>query len=706
MKATEQKKARNNTLLLLGVWFGVFYFITESLIDLFVFHEGNLARLISSTTLYEIWMRLIVVIILVIFGAFAQLIANNYERITRALRESETKYSAVAEQIKDGVIIIQDEVFEFANKSMAHIIGYPVEKIIGMDFLQIVILDHRIQAKEAYQSVIQKKKEYQYLQLKIRHKNGMLKDVQILEHFLIYKDRPAVLAIVSDLTEHKEPKDELAENELCLSLALDAARAGLWELYLQTNAISLDSRLYEMLGYKEGDLPLALDKTFFHPEDWETIQNKLENIKEGRTANFLSEHRMLTKAGEWKWIHAWATVFNWDREGKPLRIIGAAGDIDERKKLEAALLESEQRYLNLQADIPIGIFRSTSQGSLISANPAFVKMLGCRSEEEALKIPAIVFYTEPHRREELIEELKAKGAVKGFQIQIRRKDNTKIWAKACAKAIKDENGALVYLEGFAEDITSLKTAEEQVEKTSNKLKEAREQLIQASKMSSMGQLAADISYELSQSLMGIKGSTKSVLLNLDEKSPFLTNLKDISENADKIDKIIKNFRLFAKKSEFKMGELDINDAIEESLALLNQQLQSHNIRVNKHLAKHLPRIQGDANSLQQVFLHLIADARNSIDRIESLKGGELTIRTILSRDKKNIEITFGDTGCGAPKNNPEYIFSPFHAANSNAAGITPGLSVVSRIIENHKGRIMSESRIDEGTTVKIFLPVA
>jgi len=255
------------------------------------------------------------------------------------------------------------------------------------------------------------------------------------------------------------------------------------------------------------------------------------------------------------------------------------------------------------------------------------------------------------------------------------------------------------------EISQREKAEQELVNAYQKLKDAQEQLIQSSKMAAMGQLAAGISHELNQPLTGIKGFAESAVMELDDNSPLREDLNKIAEQADRMDKIIRNIRFFARRSEFKMEELDINRPIEDAFMLLNEQLKIRNIRVSKYLGGNLPKIKGDRNQLQQIFLNLITNARDAIDSLKNHNGGEIIARSILSADKKNIEITFDDTGCGIPKEDIENIFNPFFTTKSPDGGIGLGLSIVYRIIENHKGRIEVESLLGRGTTFKIILPI-
>jgi PAS domain S-box-containing protein len=280
-----------------------------------------------------------------------------------------------------------------------------------------------------------------------------------------------------------------------------------------------------------------------------------------------------------------------------------------------------------------------------------------------------------------------------------------IYLEVSASPIFNEEGKVVATVHIAKDITTRKKAEQELRSAYQRLQETQQQLIQSAKMAAMGQLAAGISHELNQPLTGIKGFAQAVLMDLDKNSPLREDIQKIIEQSDRIDNIIKNVRLFAHKSDFRIKEININEPIEDSLMLLNEQLRVHNIRVNKSLSQELPKTEGDPNQLQQAFLNIITNAKDAIDSLNKPDGGEITIKSCLSQDKSSIEIIFQDTGCGISKENLNNLFSPFFTTKGPDRGMGLGLAICYRIIESHKGRIEVESRVGKGTTFKILLPV-
>ncbi|MFH2138496.1 MAG: PAS domain S-box protein [Candidatus Omnitrophota bacterium] len=305
--------------------------------------------------------------------------------------------------------------------------------------------------------------------------------------------------------------------------------------------------------------------------------------------------------------------------------------------------------------------------------------------------------------EKHVEEVRARGM---FVIEGRSK--TKYGAifpiEANVKYVEFENKQ--YIVSSVRNITERKKNEMELREAYNQLKEAQEQIIQSGKMAAMGQMAAGISHELNQPLTGIKGFAQAMQMDLEENSPFREDINRILEQADRMDKIIKEIRFFSRKSKFKMEKISIHKPLEDSLSLISQQLKLRNIRLNLDFSENLPDIQGDENQLQQIFVNLISNARDAIDSLECPEGGDISVATALTADKKHVEIKISDTGCGISQESLNNIFNPFFTTKSPDGGIGLGLSIVYRIIKNHNGDISVESEEGQGTKFTITFPVS
>jgi len=350
---------------------------------------------------------------------------------------------------------------------------------------------------------------------------------------------------------------------------------------------------------------------------------------------------------------------------------------------------------------------TTPDGKIKTVNHATCELLGYKQEELIGKDVSLLSLEKEEKpfKGTKLEKLIRENYLENYETWYKAKDGNKIPVLFSGSAMRDNNGNVTSIVCVVRDITERRKAEEALKNTYRELKDTQEQLIRSSKMAAMGQLAAGISHELNQPLTGIKGFAQTALINLSEKSPVRSDLNKIVEQADYMDNIIKSIRIFAKRSDFKLKPIDVNESIIDSLSLLNEQFRAHDIQFKKFLGKGLPAVRGDGSQLQQVFLNLLTNARDSIDSMEHSQDREVVIKSALSKDKKDIEITFKDTGSGISKEALEHIFNPFFTTKSPDKGMGLGLSIVYRLIENHKGKIDVKSRPGKGSEFKITLPV-
>ncbi len=230
------------------------------------------------------------------------------------------------------------------------------------------------------------------------------------------------------------------------------------------------------------------------------------------------------------------------------------------------------------------------------------------------------------------------------------------------------------------------------------LESAQRQLIQTEKMASLGQLAAGVAHELNNPLGTIMMFSRIIQKELTPNEQWQKDLTLIIQEADRAAKIVKDLLSFSRETKIKPGLVNINSVLEEALSLLVKQSLFHNIQVRRELDASLPTTFADADLLKQVVLNIILNAAQAMNG-----KGTLTTQTINLDGGQGIEIRIQDTGKGIPEENMPRLFEPFFTTKEKGTGL--GLSLAYSIVSKHKGIIRAESRVGEGATFIIVLPV-
>jgi PAS domain S-box-containing protein len=194
------------------------------------------------------------------------------------------------------------------------------------------------------------------------------------------------------------------------------------------------------------------------PEDRDVVTENIRKRVEGEADRIRYSFKGLRKDGQHIEIEVHGARIEYD--GKPA-IIGTLLDITERKEAEDALRASEAKYRSLFENVLEGIYQSTANGRLLTANPALVWMLGYGSEEELKRVDiARNLYVNPAEREAWTQELEKEGVIQNVEVTLKRKDGKHITVLENAHVVRNEQGAVLYYEGTLTDITNRKLAEE------------------------------------------------------------------------------------------------------------------------------------------------------------------------------------------------------------------------------------------------------
>ncbi len=242
--------------------------------------------------------------------------------------------------------------------------------------------------------------------------------------------------------------------------------------------------------------------------------------------------------------------------------------------------------------------------------------------------------------------------------------------------------------------------------------EKETQLIQASKMTTLGVMAAGMAHEINQPLNVIQVCADFFLKMVKKGAPISDeDLKsmanDISSNVQRAAGIIKHMRDFARQSEVVRTKVNINDPIKDVFSVLGHQLKVHQIELELDLDPDVPYIMAEHNRLEQVFINLVTNAVDAMDEKGKKLGHQKWSRLLKIKsfcENNQVVVSVSDTGTGMPQEVIDKIFEPFFTTKDVGKGTGLGVSISYGIVKDYDGTINVESKVGKGTTFELMFP--
>ena len=417
------------------------------------------------------------------------------------------------------------------------------------------------------------------------------------------------------------------------------------------------------------------------------------HVEESESSRICAEMEIITADGEKRETEVCITMA---REGKGMRTYAYLRDISLRKKMENELRKANEFFRNLIESSVDGIIAADMKGKTLLFNEAAEKLLGYKAEEVIGEHITKIYPS--NEAYEIMAKLRSEdyggvGKLKPIQYQVISKYGETIPISVSA-AIIYENGEEIATVGIFTDLRDRIKMEQELQKTHLKL-------LQADKMASLGKLAAGVAHEINNPLGGILIYAGLLLEEMKGDDSKRKDLELIVSEATRCKQIVKDLLEFAYQTGEEFEFVDINRSIEQCLSLLQNQALFHNVKIEKRFYPKLPQIRGNGGQLNQVFTNIIVNAAEAMPN-----GGTLTIVTNSLPSQGSVRIEFADTGCGIPEELLGRIFDPFFTTKDVGKGTGLGLSIsYGIIVEGHKGKIAAKSKVGEGTTFIIDLPL-
>jgi PAS domain S-box-containing protein len=616
---------------------------------------------------------------------------------TKELEESELRYRQIVENAND--IIYRADAhgyFTYVNQTANKLLGYTNEEIIGRHFIEFVHPAWRQEVEAFYLKCRNERRVTSYLQFPVLTKTGQT--IWLAQHVQFIENEGQITeaaAVARDFTKRKLAEDELKNTQLRLTSLISNLQSGIL-VEDENRRIVLANDLFckqfgipvppEMLIGTDCSQSAEQSKHLFaDPEQFILDVEFLLKEKKTQVGDelLLANGRVLSRD--------YIPVFG---EGKYMGHLWQYRDITEERQAAEKLRLSEEKYRGIIENMELGLLEVDNLGRIGRAYHRFCEMVGYSEEELVGKKANDVMLPDeflPVMKQQAIDRMKGKAGV--YEIQLIKKDGTRIWVMISGAPIYNQWGKVIGTIGIHYDVTAQRRLQQELFEARLRAEEAQE----AEK-----QFLANMSHEIRTPLNAIIGMTH--LLYDTEPTTDQHNFLDILKYSSEILRSLINdlldiSKIRAGKMELHNKEFDLGGLVRTLQKTFQLKLESKPVEVESDVDPRLDTLViGDDLLLNQVLLNLVGNAEKFTSE------GKIGIRaSLVSRMENTLKVRFEvyDTGIGIPANKLDLIFQSFRQVDGDIrrryGGTGLGLSIVKNLVELHGGTIWVESVEGQGS---------
>ncbi len=607
----------------------------------------------------------------------------------QALRESQRWQRAILDSIPD-MAWLKDKESKYiaANEALCKAFGIKFEDFVGKTDLDISPKDLAEKYRADDQNVI-KTGRRKLVEEQWGKEQGERIWIETIKT-PIYNDQGQIIGtsgIARDITERKKLESALIESERRYRTLFDTTPIGVGLSIIDGKVLACNNAMLNMIGYTEAEIrQINLKDTYVNPQERIKLMEKLR--ANGLVQNF--EAQLKRKDGTTYWASITTNMFNQAGQDVLLTVVV---DITERKKAEEKI-----RTLTSAVEQSIdGVSIADLEPKLLYVNKAYARMHGF-APEEMIGMPV----ENLHNKEKMdafkadINQLKSQGFGEVEREHIK-KDGTPFSIYISTTVLRDNDGQLIGILAVSRDITESKQREKELDSY-------RQKIARAEQWASVGTLGASLAHELTQPLTVITLSAENALTEMESTShpaPGMNQLRDMLSEILTVNSIVRRFRDAARKSsERSIRQVVLKEIAERTLKLFDESARRANVTLTLMDFDRLPAILSSEEELGQIFYVLIENAIQAAD-------GKQQRHLVISGEVKdeNVVLRFSDNCGGIAPENLDRIFEPFFSTKQAGEATGLGLCIVEHIITRIGGKIHVESKLGEGTTFYITLPI-
>ena len=613
-----------------------------------------------------------------------------------AVRRSELRFRRVWESSMDGMRLLDaDGRFVMVNEAFCTLMGKAEEELIGKPFTisyEPVSAVQDEMDRNIYRQRFESRSFARHQEVELPLPGGRRLLVELSNSLLeIPNEPPLLLSIFRDMTERRAAEEKLRESEEKFR-SLSEQSPNMIYINRGGKVVYVNEKCVEMLGYSKEEF-YSQSFNFLSLIGREYVSLVKENFAKHLTGSEIPtyEYVLVGKNGE-RIVGLHTTrLINY---GGDNAILGIVTDVTEHRRAEDEL----RRLYRAVEQSPTSIIITDVGGVIEYVNPKFTEVSGYSLEDVKGQTPRVLKSgrTSSEEYSRLWESILSGKEWKG-EFQNKKKNGDLYWELASISPVRDSSGTITHFLAVKEDISARKMLEQQ--------------LWQAQKMESLGTLASGVAHDFNNILgiiLGYASLLRQKSLVVERAGPYVDSIITAAERGAGL---VKQILTFARKSEFKLANVDVNSIIGELTTMLGETFPK-TITLSLQLKKDLPSLSIDRTQLHQALLNLCVNARDAMSDHGSISiatrlvdGKSLAHRFPNSQGNDYVEISVSDTGSGIDEATKGRIFEPFFTTKDIGKGTGLGLSVVFGVVQEHQGFVDVESELGKGSTFRVYLPL-
>ncbi|MGA8617467.1 MAG: PAS domain S-box protein [Candidatus Sulfotelmatobacter sp.] len=599
------------------------------------------------------------------------------------------------------VCALPDGSVEFANRAWLEYTGCSLQQLSGWVWQTTIHPDDVAKFIDEWTVALDGGKPFQ-TEARIRRADGQHHWFSIRTALAVAPTRGResslrTLIACEDIHERKQAEAELQQGEGLLPAFFENSPNLIFVKDRQSRYLYANKQ-FKKAFHISGEIKGKTDNELFSAEQAAAFQAvDRQVLQTGLLMKF--EDLALYEDGHHTRIVQKFPLFN--AEGEIYAIGGAVTDITDRKREESALRYSEENYRLVVETAPDAVISIDESGAILFANPATVRIFGY-DPTELIGKPLTVLMPEFLRKlhEKGFSRYLATGQRhinwQGTELTALRKNGQEFPVEISFGELS-RDGHKVFT-GFIRDISERKQAQQALQMT-------QMELARVSRLTTMGELAASIAHEVNQPLTAVTNNSSACLrlLAADNLKPEILHraLEEIVADGNRASAVVARIRAFIKKEPVEKNRINMNDVIQEVLALADRELYENRVRLERQLTKALPPVLADRVQMQQVLLNLIM---NGIEAMIPVTDQPRSLWVESRVDESgDILVAVRDSGTGLGSA-ADRVFTPFFTTKANGMGM--GLSISRSLVENHGGRLWAMPNSPIGAVFSFTLPVS